>query len=119
MKLYSENHTEVDIGPHEKIVASTRVSIPQGNGPITAESVIEAVPKHNFDSRFTPIKSAQQQQHYNNVQNTPSASVMREVNYTKVVPDLPYNYLAATGRLHKFVQRTFLKTDTCHHCQKK
>lgn len=31
---------------NDKIVASTRVSIPQGNGPITAESVIEAIPDH-------------------------------------------------------------------------
>lgn len=122
---HTENHQEMDIGPNDKIIASTRVSIPQGNGPITAESIIEAVP-NNCEPRRSPTKSPppqQQQNHNSKMQFTPSAPVVHEVNYAKVVPDFTSNYNAyaanATGRLHKFIHRTFLKTDTCHHCQKK
>lgn len=105
----------MEIGANDKIVASTRVSIPQGNGPITAESIIEAIPSNNFENR-SPIK-----QSYTKESFTPTAPHQAEANFSKVVaPEIPYKSVGvSSGRQHKFASRTFLKSDTCHHCQKK
>lgn len=103
----------MEIGANDKIVASTRVSIPQGNGPITAESIIEAIPSNNFENR-SPNKQSHKKESF-----TPTAPHQTEVNFSKVVaPEMPYKSGSAV-RQHKFASRTFLKSDTCQHCQKK
>lgn len=37
----------LEIGNNDKIVARTKVTVPQDDGPILAESIIEAVPDNN------------------------------------------------------------------------
>ena len=108
---------------NDKIVASTRVSIPQGNGPITAESVIEAVPQ----SSCIPEEESSPRHTGNDFLSTPSVFSKKE--FTPTAPlneDNIARYVQAnvksnqiTGRQHTFVQRTFLKTDICYHCSKK
>jgi Rac GTPase-activating protein 1 len=41
----NRSHRIIEIGPNDKIVARTKVSMPQDDGPIEAESIIEAVPQ--------------------------------------------------------------------------
>jgi Rac GTPase-activating protein 1 len=41
----NRSHRVIEIGPNDKIVARTKVSMPQDDGPIEAESIIEAVPQ--------------------------------------------------------------------------
>lgn len=104
----------MDIGANDKIVASTIVSIPQGNGPITAESIIEAIPSNNFENR-SPSKQSHKKESF-----TPTAPHQTEANFSKVVAEMPYKSNGGSAvRQHKFASRTFLKSDTCQHCQKK
>lgn len=103
----------MEIGANDKIVASTKVSIPQGNGPITAESIIEAIPSNNFEKR-SPNKQSHKKESF-----TPTAPHQTEINFSKAPEMLYKNIGGSAGRQHKFASRTFLKSDTCQHCQKK
>lgn len=102
----------MEIGPNDKVVAHTRVSIPQGNGPIEAESIIEAIP-HNIEKEnyLSPKRSSRRSNGNNNnplneiVDNTP-----KKTEHIK--------YGGAT-REHVYGAKTFLKSDTCFCCQKK
>lgn len=113
--LFSDQNQDMIIGANDKIVASTRVSIPQGNGPITAESIIEAIPSNNCENR-SPNKQSHKKESF-----TPTAPHHIEANFSEVVaPEMPFKSVAgSTGRQHKFASRTFLKSDSCQHCQKK
>lgn len=145
----------MEIGINDKIVASTRVSIPQGNGPITAESVIEAIPDHQDgqqqqqrDTFATPHKKRSS----TTIKRTfsPTAPTLHEVEDDDVPMMTPSHQKAkapkppqqlqpqphpsaalytssaprsgtatpSSGK-HSFSSRTFLKSDTCVHCQKK
>jgi hypothetical protein len=52
----------IEIGPNDMIVARAKVSMPMDNGPIHAESIIEAVPQS---------QSKQKQQQYLEVEEMP------------------------------------------------
>lgn len=131
---HQHHHTEhVDyvLNGNEKIVASTRVSIPHGNGPITAESVIEAIPEPQQQqqrSQTTTTKSKrappvpptappQQEMMFDTMPATPNK---RTTTTATTASATPYSaYPSLTPRQHSFAMRTFLKSDTCLHCQKR
>jgi len=74
--LNNHNNSKIlDIGPNDKIVAHTKVTVPQdGEGQIFAESIIEAIPQ-------------QQQQHNNPQQGKESAdAIIREARTTAERP---------------------------------
>lgn len=124
----------------EKIVATTKVSIPQGDGPIEATSTIEALP-NTFYNQIEKIGSAEQP--YKAVENNdkysknekmqndsppitpyrrsmklqkdyplPSAPPLQEINTNQ---KLLFNL---QGKQHEFSSRTILRTDACSHCLK-
>lgn len=137
----TENTSIIDLDGSEKIVATTKVSIPQGDGPLEAISTIEAVPsstlynhferidepeqpyerainkenKKTFESEFTTPRrrSMKLQEEY----PIPSAPPLQEVN-----SNLNTNaklLLNLQGRQHEFSSRTVLRSESCAYCLKK
>lgn len=115
----------------DKIVATTKVSIPQGDGPIQATSTIETVPNQMYpriditekpyeqayrdtiklpDTLTTPQRrSMKLQEEY----PMPSAPPLQEVaNNPKLLLNLQ-------GRQHEFSSRTVLRSESCAYCLKK
>lgn len=108
----------MEIGATDKIRATTKVSIPRGDGPIHASSVIEAIPqvstandKHVEDMR-SPAMSPQRSSMKAMQLVTPSAPPLHELNNQKLLLNLQ-------GRQHAFTSKTFLRPDTCAYCLKK
>lgn len=115
----------------DKIVASTRVSIPHGNGPITAESIIEAIPSVQPKAKRTPppvptagaaaAASAPSLDAFDSPLPATPAPATSTVKHQKNLSNMhllqPPN--ALTPRQHAFAARTFLKSDVCVHCQKR
>lgn len=117
----------------DKIVATTKVSIPQGDGPIQATSTIEAVPNQLYpridvaeqpyeqvnrenakksipDPMVTPQRrSMKMQEEY----PMPSAPPLQEVTNN------PKLLLNLQGRQHEFSSRTVLRSESCAYCLKK
>lgn len=122
------NHLEVNAT--DKVIATTRVSIPQNDGPIEATSTIEAIPQmqersaspssnengndyraHNGDLETPSLstkKFSSKMQTF-----TPSAPPLHEVQQT------PKYLINLQGRQHAFTSKTCLLSDTCTHCLKK
>lgn len=120
----------------DKIVATTKVSIPQGDGPIQATSTIEAVPNQLYP-QFDRIDTAEQP--YDQVNRDakkpsdplvtpqrrsmklqeeypmPSAPPLQEVTNT----NNPKLLLNLQGRQHEFSSRTVLRSESCAYCLKK
>lgn len=128
--LFLDNKKTLDIGPNDKIVASTRVSIPQGNGPITAESVIEAIPSNEQENIVSnkpiiPYPTLKQSKSKNTF--SPSAPSLKEIFFNSDMNMVGNTTTSAatsaagplTNRKHVFSSRTFLKPDVCFGCQKK
>lgn len=136
---FTAKSQHLEIGASDKIVASTRVSIPQGDGPITAESVIEAIPETT--SHGSSERGAKARRSSNTQKRTfsPTAPTLHEVDdeplhpskskASKPMPEHPSTQLYApvvkstnvtpkSGK-HSFSSRTFLRSETCAHCQKK
>lgn len=123
----------LEVGNSDKIVATTKVSIPQGDGPIHATSVIEAVPQtghmgmmetaqlpsdSNSDDRDCDIRSqliTPRRRSTNRQEEfpTPSAPPLHEINGNQKL------LLNLQGRQHAFTSKTVLRSDTCTHCLKK
>lgn len=61
----AENQSIIDLDGSDKIVATTKVLIPQGDGPIEATSTIEAVPNSALYTQFNRIDCAERP--YDNV----------------------------------------------------
>lgn len=121
----------------DKIVATTKVSIPQGDGPIEATSTIEAVPSPALYSQFDRIDhnveqpysqagkedkkfpdSAMVTPQRNSMKHTqeypmPSAPPMQDVTTN------PKLLLNLQGRQHEFTSRTVLRSESCAYCLKK
>lgn len=96
--MYS-NTDQLELGANDKIVAQTKVTIPQDDGPIHAESSIQAVPFNDNNNCFSP-----------------SAPVLIEEKTPKTITKSTYK---TTGRCHNYTSKTFIRPDTCNHCQKK
>lgn len=129
---------EVDL--NDKIVATTKVTIPQDDGPIEATSTIEAVPNSElYNNHFEKVETVQVHQENGGYGNTeirkkrqapatplrrsmklkeeyaPSAPPLHEVNSnsnTKLLLNLQ-------GRQHEFSNRTVLRNESCAHCSKR
>lgn len=106
---------KLEIGPNDKIVAHTRVSIPQGDGPIEAESVIEAVPPS--DGTETVTTYGRQGKRKSATVLTPSAPPLSEVLSANLGPTTPKR--RSFIKPHCFGNGTFIVSDLCAHCQKK
>lgn len=111
----------LELSANDKIVATTKLSIPQGNGPIQATSVIEAVP-----SDIRPLNEVDNQFEQNDfAPTTPKRSSMKFVSQTPSAPPVheinnnPKLLLNLQGRQHGFAVKTFLRSDQCAYCLKK
>lgn len=102
----------MEIGPNDKLVARTKVSIPQGNEPIHAESIIEAIPQQQ-DKENLPANG-------NNYERR-SAKISTLYTPTSGQNNEKFTGHKASfiGRQHVFGTKTQMKSDTCVHCQKK
>lgn len=139
----TENANEMEIGENDKIIATTKVSIPQGDGPIRATSIIQAVPQatsSKYDEVLTSEKPYDTKPSEAFVTATgddcagspntatspkrrsmkltddfhlPSAPPMHEINGN------PKLILNLQGRQHAFASKTFLRSDTCTYCLKR
>lgn len=125
----SSTHKMIEIQGNEKIIAHAKVTVPQGNGPILAESVVEAVPRQEVEnvpvsvtthySQKTPRKSPFKA----NVMKTPSAPPLSEV-YTNSNGHNNYqtptvNRTTGKERRHDYSNKTVFKSELCTYCEKK
>lgn len=136
--MFGENIDVIDLNDSEKIIATTKVSIPQGDGPIEATSTLQAVPS----ALYAQIdKMTASEKHYErvgkeNIPTSPIKTVTLTTPYRQSmkmqeeypVPSAPPLYeintqpkllLNLQGRLHEFSNRTILRPETCAHCVKK
>lgn len=121
------NKHTLDVGPIEKVCATTKVTIPQdGYGAIRAESIIES----------TPMQFAVEPQQDHKLEcigdgptSTPKRSPFKHATAPQMTPSAsgvgtflgsPAQNLRPTlMRQHNFASKTFIRTDTCMQCQKK
>lgn len=132
----------MEIGESDKIIATTKVSIPQGDGPIRATSIIEAIPQatsSKYDEVLTeqPLEKKPSDVLVTGTERDgslgptvttspkrrsmkltddfymPSAPPMHEINGN------PKLILNLQGRQHGFASKTFLRSDTCTYCLKR
>lgn len=138
------NGTAIEIGDNDKIIATTKVSIPQGDGPIRATSIIEAIPQatsSKYDEVLTEqphdakppdvfVTATERDGSLGATVTTspkrrsmkltddfymPSAPPMHEINGN----GNPKLILNLQGRQHGFASKTFLRSDTCTYCLKR
>lgn len=122
----------------DKIVATTKVSIPQGDGPIEATSTIEAIPDSGLYTQFNRIDAAEKpydcvDKDENKMPTSPKASAtplrrsmklqdeypMPSAPPLQEVTNNPKLLLNLQGRPHEFSSRTMLKSESCSYCLKK
>lgn len=144
---FTEQVNVIDLDPSEKIVATTKVSIP-GDGPIEASSTIEAVPNsnHYYNGHFDRIDCIETTYETpNNKEN--KFNIPIEMTYKRnfngnnrnIIENKPQSkyqrpsapplqeigvtssklLLNLQGRQHEFTNKTILKNDSCFQCQKK
>lgn len=122
----------MEVEASDKVIATTKVMIPQGDGPIEATSTIEAVPNSALYDKFdkvetvdvrygakekeveptstTPFRrSMRLQEEY----HAPSAPPLHEVNPNSKL------LLNLQGRHHEFSNRVILRTENCSQCSKR
>lgn len=117
----SQQHNMDVLNGTERICATTKVTIPQdGNGAIRAESTIETVPVvvHKEDININEAQSS----------STPCRSPLKQsngqgINIVTMSMDSPVTQHIKSGgtlkRAHNFVSKTFIRGETCIHCQRK
>lgn len=133
----------MEIGDNDKIIATTKVSIPQGDGPIRATSIIEAVPQAT-SSKYDEVLTADQPHdtkpseafvtaNEENRAQTPTSATSPKRRSMKLTDDFhmpsapPLHeingnqklILNLQGRQHAFASKTFLRTDQCTYCLKR
>lgn len=123
--------SHLDVGAGDKVVATTRVSIPQNDGPIEATSVIEAIPQANVETTsLSSNDNGNNHQHLNNdAMGTPSAKTHKLSSnkmFTPSAPPLheinnqtPKYLINLQGKQHSFTNKTIIRSDTCTYCLKK
>lgn len=121
----SSTHKLIEIQGNEKIIAHAKVTVPQGDGPILAESVVEAVPNEFevenipqvkvYHSQKTPRKSPFKA----SVMKTPSAPPLSEIH--KNVNNNCQTPTVNRGkeRRHDYSSKTVFKSELCTYCEKK
>ncbi|XP_055682573.1 rac GTPase-activating protein 1 [Lutzomyia longipalpis] len=134
------SHRTMEVDATDKIVASTKVTVPQGDGPIVAESVIEARPQdeeHEEEQQqrfFTPKKGKSPSRRVKPM--APSAPPMEDLtsleepelakgsarkDHEEVVYATVHKQATPTSvhRQHHFTPRTHFGGDVCAGCGKK
>lgn len=118
-----------DLGESEQVIATTKVTIPHGDGPIEATSTLQTIPTSTLYARIIKKTSTEKpsQQRGGDGQApavdvraecpAPSAPPLHEIN----AHALPKLLLNLQGRLHEFSNRTILRHETCAaaHCANK
>uniref|UniRef100_A0A1B0DM92 Rho-GAP domain-containing protein n=1 Tax=Phlebotomus papatasi TaxID=29031 RepID=A0A1B0DM92_PHLPP len=117
---HRSSHRAMEIDATDKIVASTKVTVPQsGDGPIVAESVIEARPsmegqneeKPADEERYiTPRKGSHE------VGGATGRKDHEEVVYATVHKQATPS---SVQRQHNFISRTYFGTEFCAQCGKR
>lgn len=102
-KRKSSTQKIVHMTGNEKIVAHTKVTVPQDDGPIIAQSHIEAIPQ-NDDVYKTPAKK------------TPPKRKMQDAS----APPLQETFqtFSTRNRPHEFETKAFFVSQLCNHCSK-
>lgn len=117
-------------------MATTKVSIPQGDGPIEATSTIEAVPSPALYTQFNRIDAAEKpydradrddRKVPDSATTTPLRRSMRlQEEYPmpsapplQEISNNPKLLLNLQGRQHEFSSRTVLRSESCAYCLKK
>lgn len=117
----SSTHKMIEITGNEKIVAHAKVTVPQDDGPILAESVVEAVPTEmehdiqnipNNKSKTPRKKSANEA---NAKLFTPSAPPLSEINKNYATPVT----IKRKENHHDFSSKTVFRMETCNYCEKR
>lgn len=136
--IFTEHVNVIDLDSSDKIVATTKVSIPQGDGPIEATSTIEAVPNSTqYNNHFDKIETIESTyettnnkeneydgempmdppyKHFTKLQQqnlVPSAPPLHEVNSNSKL------LLNLQGRQHEFTNKTIIRNESCSHCLKR
>nr|XP_014097656.1 rac GTPase-activating protein 1 [Bactrocera oleae]XP_014097657.1 rac GTPase-activating protein 1 [Bactrocera oleae]XP_036230973.1 rac GTPase-activating protein 1 [Bactrocera oleae] len=122
----------MDVAPgSERICATTKVTIPgDGNGAIRAESTIESMPAVPIVATVALDKEASTEEA---ACTTPTGSPYKHATAPPITPMTAIKCGPAINlcspqvsslrtqlmRPHNFASRTFIRTDTCTHCQKK
>lgn len=136
--IFAENTSIIDLDGTDKIIATTKVSIPQGDGPVEATSTIEAVPTSTLYNQFERIDEPEQpyerttnkenKKTFENVLTTPrrrSMKLQEEIPIPSAPPlqevtnNNPKLLLNLQGRQHEFSSRTVLRSEQCGYCLKK
>lgn len=121
----------MEIGDNDKIVATTKVSIPQDDGPIHATSTIQAIPQQIIQrksgkksDRQNIIEETEDERASEELSKRPSMKLKEEIP----IPSAPILQdicsenkmtLNTQGRQHLFNSKTFVRRDTCSHCLKR
>lgn len=119
-----QQHTiDADLGA-ERICATTKVTIPQdGNGVIRAESTIETVPVvvHQEDVHDDLVSLGDEPCSTPRKSPFKPAPTMTPGNGNMDSPMTQHNFKSAgtLRRPHNFASKTFIRAETCIHCQKK
>uniref|UniRef100_A0A336MEN9 CSON010901 protein n=1 Tax=Culicoides sonorensis TaxID=179676 RepID=A0A336MEN9_CULSO len=116
----SSTHKMIEIQGTEKIIAHAKVTVPQGDGPILAESVVEAIPQEEFESNenIPTYKTPRKSPFKGSAMKTPSAPPLSEIN-----TNTNNNYQSPTinrnkGR-HEYSNKTVFKSELCTYCEKR
>lgn len=88
------------------------MSIPQGNGPIEAESIIEAIPQKAEKEILSPEQKLGRKR--SSGRNVPLIDIVNMQQFENSP-----NKFGLSSRSHVFTAKTFLKSDNCYSCQKK
>lgn len=129
----------IDVGAMDRIVASTKLSVPRGDGPIVAESVISSKPMKraapppptpgktttSTDDAFatprkekTPFASKRSRS-----PTAPPIEDLNEIQYATVhkqPPRTPAPAMNTMKRSHQFMQKSiFVQSESCSHCGKR
>lgn len=122
----------------EQVIATTKITIPQDDGPILATSTIETVPNSALYDKFRKIESEiPSEEVKENVEMSESATTTATLTPTKRSLDLqdksptpsapplqevtnnPKFVLNLPVRQHEFNSRTILRSESCLYCCKK
>ncbi|XP_055642270.1 rac GTPase-activating protein 1 [Toxorhynchites rutilus septentrionalis] len=142
-KSINESKKIIELGPNEKIVAHTKVSVPQDDGPILAESIIQAMPSQQpqfvesmSQAKTVPKKDPEAKENISpNRFKTPTKTDSKYSKMNMFTPSAPpieemnQNYNGSALRTptmkrsvlkqHSFTGKTFLKSETCTQCQQR
>lgn len=126
----------IEIGVTDRIVASTKVSMPKGDGPIVAESVISAKPmkraapppptSSDFETPRKQPSGTAKSPFASKRSRSPTAPPIEDLNeiqyatMNKAVPRTPAPAMPMTLKRHQFQQKSiFVQSESCSHCGKR